>query len=87
MDRNELEKIVSKSNIDLLEKENCDFTNRVTNNKTIEFITSLKCCDLNGDDCIIQAYYYVDQDWVDSLGEDVDWLALSSWEIDHYEII
>lgn len=93
MKREELVKKVGEANVEKLEAVDCDFTNRLMpdNDSRIEFKSAFDCVDVNGNDCSIECYYYVDQDWIDVLreeqGEDVDWMNLVSWEIDHYAIV
>jgi len=71
-------------------KANCDFTNRVGYNGSVqgdaqvEFSAAVSCTDKDGQDCTLIAYYYQDADDVDAAGDD---LSNLDWEIEGYEVV
>ena len=82
--------IVGEAAVDKVDAENCDFTNRVGYNGSmqgddeVEFSASLSCEDKNGYEVSLIAYYYLDADTLDK----VDGLdEISEWEIEGYEVI
>ena len=71
--------------VEKVDRENCDFTNRVqTDGDTlVEFSSSVVGGDKNDTGCTLVAYYYQDQDDVDEAGDD---LGSLDWEVEGYEI-
>ena len=71
---NRLEAIeaVGLNAIEAVEYINCDYTNTLTNNDTVEFKSSIRIGDI-----ILSAYYYPTQDELDDI----------NWIIHHYEVI
>ena len=68
--------------VEKVEKENCDFSNRVMDNSDVEFTASAKFVDEEGTNRTLIAYYYQDKEEV----RDVDDLGNLEWEIEGYEI-
>ena len=70
--------------INKLERENCEFTNRVQTDgdSAVEFSSSVKFIDNEGDERILLAYYYQEQEDLNKV-EELDQLE---WEIQGYEI-
>lgn len=83
--RKEAIEIVGLEMVEKVDKENCDFTNRIQTDgdTSVEFSSSVQGEDLNGDDCTLVAYYYQDQDDIDEAGDD---LGNLDWEVEGYEI-
>lgn len=82
MTRDEAVKLCGLEAVERIEKENCDFTNRVTNgtewNGYCEFIASINLEDGR----ILESYYYQEEKEVDQV-EDLGYLL---WEVDHYNV-
>lgn len=72
--REEAIKQVGISNVVLLEKENVDFTNRLTSGTKdfgwVEFSASISC-NVNGENITLTMYVFVDEDEIDTF-EDLD---------------
>lgn len=68
---------ISLQAVEAVERENCDFTNRVMDNGWVEFSATLET-----EEGSLVAYYYQTQDAVDAC-EQLDEL---DWEIDHYKV-
>ncbi len=72
-----------------VESENCDFTNRVGYNgsvqgdEEVEFSASVSASDTAGEKVTLVAYFYQDAEDVDA-SEGLDQLT---WEIEGYEVI
>lgn len=68
--------------VEAVEKENCDFTNRITNGTEwqgyCEFSASLK-----NDLGTVVVYYYQKEEDVDATED----LGSLDWEIDHYDVV
>lgn len=77
--------IVGEAAVAAVEKENCDFTNRLQcdGDDRVEFAASVACKDADGNDATLIAYYYQTQDALDSAGDD---LSNIDWTIYGYEI-
>lgn len=81
--------LVGEAAVTKVDAENCDFTNRVGYNGSVqgdaevEFSASSSCEDKDGSEVTLLAYYYQDAGDVDS-AEGLDGL---DWEIEGYEII
>jgi len=81
---------VGESAVAKVDAENCEFTNRVGFNGSVqgddevEFSASVACEDKDGYEVSLVAYYYQDADVVDENGED---LSNLDWEIEGYEVI
>ena len=81
--------IVGEAVVASVDAENCDFTNRVGYNGSVqgddevEFSASVACEDTDGCDCSLVVYYYQDADDVHA----TDDLGSLNWEIEGYEII
>lgn len=70
--------------VEKLEKENCDFTNRVIEEEgLVEFRSSI---DLE-DGRILFAYYYQTQEDLDEISNNGDELDSLDWEISHYKCV
>lgn len=61
-----------------VERENCDFTNRVRDNGWVEFSASVTV----GDKTLV-TYYYQTQEAIDAAGE----LDQLDWEIEGFEVV
>lgn len=69
--------------VEQVEAKNCDFSNSVTNDGTVEFIATVNAGkDEDGFDLTISAYYFQDADAVDSTED----LSDLDWSVDHYTI-
>lgn len=83
--RDEMVEMFGAGNIDKLERENCDFTNRVMESgDLVEFASSIEI-EGKSDEYLLTAYYYQTQsalDWIDDLDD-------LGWEVCHfsYEVI
>lgn len=76
---------VGEQAVNAVERENCDFTNRVLpdNDTRVEFAASVQCTDASGVDCTLVAYYYQEQADIDG----VEGLDALQWDIAGYEIV
>ena len=80
---------VGEAAVTKVDSENCDFTNRVGFNGSVqgddevEFAASVVCEDTGGCEVSLVAYYYQDAEDVDA-AEGIDQL---DWEVEGYEII
>ena len=87
--REQAVEIVGESLVDSLDKENCDFTNRVGFNGStqgdgeVEFAASVIGQDKSGDEVTVVAYYYQDAEAVDA----TDDLGSLDWKIEGYKVI
>ena len=77
--------IVGEGAVEKVERENCDFTNRVQcdGDSDVEFSASVRCADKNDDSVTLVAYYYQDRAAVDAV-KSLDQL---DWEIHGFEIV
>lgn len=78
MKRSEIIKLVGFDKVLELDNVNCDLTNRLTGDDTVEFIASVK---LDSGDRLT-AYYYQDSEAVQACDD----LAALNWQIDHYTL-
>jgi hypothetical protein len=80
--RKQMIKIFGGKDIEKLESENCEPTGRLMDacDEIVEFTASIIAYDLNGNECLITAYYY-QHDPIEV--ENLDDLE---WEIDDYGI-
>lgn len=71
-------KIVGEENVEEVKSLNCDFTGRVIDDvfNVVELSSSIKCKDLEGDDCILTILYLVSKD-----EEDED---MGNWDYSNY---
>lgn len=78
--------IVGLELVEELERENCDFTNRLQTDgdDAVEFSASVVFVDNEGNNRTLTAYYYQDPEDLEEL-EDGD-LGSLNWEIEGYEI-
>lgn len=85
MNREQAVAMVGEVAVDKVERENCDFTNRVQcyGDTRTEFAASVRCEDREGNDVTLVAYYYQEQADVDAV-ENLDEL---NWEISGYEVV
>lgn len=75
--------LVGQGFVEQVEEKNCDFSNRVTSDGTVEFVATVNAGkDEDGFDLTISAYYFQDADAVDSV-EDIGDL---NWSVDHYTV-
>lgn len=76
---------VGTAAVDKVDRENCDFTNRLQTDgdDRVEFSASVFCEDVDGYECSLRAYYYQDAD--DLVG--VEDLSDLEWDISGYEIV
>lgn len=72
---------VGEAAVSAVEARNCDFTNRVTNDGTVEFRASIGAVE-DGEDVTLCVYYYQDAEAVQA-AEELDQLR---WVIDHYTV-
>jgi len=84
MTREEAVVAVGEVAVAKVDAANCDFTNRVQcdGDSRVEFSASVKCEDACGEEVTLTAYYYVDQDVLDT----VETLDQIDWVIDGYSI-
>lgn len=61
-----------------LDNVNCDFTNRLTGDDTVEFSASVKLDSGR----LLTAYYYQDSEAVKACDD----MATLNWQIDHYTL-
>jgi len=78
MDRSDAIKLFGLDKVLELDAADCDFSNRVTGDDTVEFSASVK---LDSGDRLT-AYYYQDSEAVQACDD----LAALNWQIDHYAI-
>lgn len=85
MNREQAVAMVGEVAVDKVERENCDFTNRVQTDgdSRTEFSASVRCEDKDGNEVTLVAYYYQEQADVDAV-ENLDEL---NWEIAGYEVV
>lgn len=85
MNREQVIEMVGIESVVAVEKENCDFTNRVQcdGDESVEFSASVKAVDKNGDDCQLIAYYYQSPEAIKAADGD---LGSCDWEINGYEL-
>ena len=85
MNREQAVAMVGEVAVDKVERENCDFTNRVQcdGDTRTEFAARVRCEDREGNDVTLVAYYYQEQADVDAV-ENLDEL---NWEISGYEVV
>ena len=78
MNRSDAIKLFGFDNVLELDAVDCDFSNRLTGDDTVEFIASVK---LDSGDRLT-AYYYQDSEAVQACDD----LATLNWQIDHYTL-
>ena len=85
MNREQAVAMVGEVAVDKVERENCDFTNRVQcdGDTRTEFAASVRCEDREGNYVTLVAYYYQEQADVYAV-ENLDEL---NWEISGYEVV
>ena len=85
MKREQAVAMVGEVAVDKVERENCEFTNRVQcdGDTRTEFSASVRCEDREGNEVTLVAYYYQEQAEVDAV-ENLDEL---NWEISGYEVV
>jgi hypothetical protein len=76
--------IVGEAAVAKVERENCEFTNRLQcdGDSRTEFAASVRCEDNDGAECTLVAYYYQEQSAVDA-AEGLDQLH---WTVEGYEV-
>lgn len=89
MTREEAIKAVGLELVEEAERDNCDFTNRVTDGTEWDGYTEfVGRSGENEDGERVEAYYYQPNEVLEKMAEDGDTdLGGLDWEIDHYEII
>ena len=87
MSREQAVEIVGEAAVNNVERENCDFTNRVQcdGDTRVEFAASVSCEDTEGNDVTLIAYYYIEQSELDA-NEDNS-LDVFNWKIEGYEVV
>lgn len=77
--------LVGLAAVEAVEKENCDFTNRLIDPvfDIVEFSACVACTHADGDDCILTAYYYQTNEDIDESGGE---LGNLDWGIEGYEV-
>jgi len=85
MTREQAVAMVGEVAVDKVERENCDFTNRVQcdGDTRVEFAASVRCDDTEGNAVTLRAYYYQEQADVNA----VDSLDELEWEIEGYDVV
>ena len=84
--------IVGTDSVSLVEKENCEPTNRVGVNGACqgddlcEWSAFIHCKDINGEECTLIAYYYTTNEQDQIIADASDGSAID-WVIDHYSVI
>ena len=89
--REQAVKLTSIDSVQKVENENCDYTSRCMQaheEDEIEFSAAINCQYIDGRECLLTAYYYVDKIWADSLDEGAEMLDLVDWDeaLKGYEI-
>lgn len=91
--REQAVEMVGEANVDRVESENCEPTNRMGYNGTCqgddlcEWSASVKVVDKDGDDCRLVAYYYTTNEQDKAMADaDGDGSAIT-WEIAGFEIV
>jgi hypothetical protein len=90
MTREQAIALVGESEVDRLERENCEPTSRcqTDGDEAVEFSASIITKDTKGEDFTLVAYYYQDQESLDGPdGEGVEDLSNLDWEINGFEAI
>ena len=84
LNRDQIIEIVGLKLVEKVERENCDFTNRVQTDgdNAVEFSASAKFIDSEGTSRVLIAYYYQDVEAV----KEVEDMGNLNWEIEGYEI-
>jgi hypothetical protein len=89
MTREEAIKAVGLELVEEAERDNCDYTNRVTEGtewQGYSEFAGFSSRNENGD--MVVAYYYQPNEVLEKMAEDGDTdLGGLDWEIDHYEVI
>ncbi len=85
MTREQAVAAVGEDAVNNVERENCDFTNRVQcdGDTRVEFAASVRCEDTEGNAVTLLAYYYQEQADVNA----VDSPDELKWEIEGYEVV
>ena len=85
MTREQAVAAVGEDAVNNVERENCDFTNRVQcdGDTRVEFAASVRCEDTEGNAVTLRAYYYQEKADVDA----VDNLDELDWKIEGYEVV
>lgn len=85
MTREQAVAAVGEDAVNNVERENCDFTNRVQcdGDTRVEFAASVRCDDTEGNAVTLRAYYYQEQADVNA----VDSLDELEWEIEGYDVV
>lgn len=85
LNREQVVALVGESSVAKLERENCDFTGRlqIDGDDAVEFSSSIRCEDKNGEEVVVVAYYYQDPEDLDGVED----LGNLDWEINGFEII
>ncbi len=85
MTREQAVAAVGEDAVNNVERENCDFTNRVQydGDTRVEFAASVRCEDTEGNAVTLLAYYYQEQSDVNA----VDSPDELKWEIEGYEVV
>ena len=75
--------------VEQAEKDNCDFTNRVTEGTEWQGYTEFSAAsDLNENKERVVVYYYQSNEVLEKMREAYDTdLGGLDWEIDHYEVV
>ena len=68
--------------VNAADEVNCDFTNRVMNNDSVELNGSVNFIDRDGDERTLTAYYYQDASDVADYGD----ISSLKWDVDHYKL-
>ena len=89
MTREEANKAVGLELVEDAERDNCDFTNRVTDGTEWQGYTEfVGRSGENEKGERVEAYYYQPNEVLEKMAEDGDTdLGGLDWEIDHYEIV
>jgi hypothetical protein len=90
MTREQAVALVGASEVNRLEREDCDYTNRVQTDgdEAVEFSASIDTRDARGEALTLVAYYYQDQENLNGPdGEGVEDLGTLDWEINGFEVI
>ena len=86
LNREQAVELVGEAAVYAVESENCDFTNRVQcdGDTRVEFSASVACPDKEGNEVVLTAYYYIEQEDLDN-NEDNS-LDVFDWKIEGYEV-
>lgn len=83
MTREQAVAAVGEESVAKVDKENCEYTNRLLDNGQTEFRASIRCYDTDNNPVTLSAYYYQEDGDVRAT-EELDNL---DWTVNGYEVV